>query len=144
MIWKNNITVSELNSMFDDNIASFLGIRFSDVTENSLSATMPVDERTKQPYGILHGGASVVLAESLGSIASNLIIGEGDFVGVGLEINANHIRPVKEGVVKGVCTPIHLGSKTHVWDIRIYDGLGKLNCISRLTVAIVPKAGNLS
>lgn len=139
MIWKIKPTVEELNTKFDRNIASFLGIRFSEITDNSLSATMPVDERTRQPYGILHGGASVVLAESLGSIASNLVIDSEKHVGVGLEVNANHIRPVKDGVVKGVCTPIHIGSKTHVWDIRLYDKNGRMNCISRLTVAIVPK-----
>ena len=139
MIWLNKPTVSELNARFDKNIASLLGIRFVDITDDTLSATMPVDERTHQPYGILHGGASVVLAESLGSIASNLIIDSEKFVGVGLEVNANHLRPVKDGLVTGICSPIHLGAKTHVWEIKIYDKRGKMNCISRLTVAIVPK-----
>lgn len=139
MIWKEAISVDELNALFVQNMVVGLGIRFTEITADSLSATMPVDERTRQPFGILHGGASVVLAESLGSIASNLVIGPGDYVGVGLEVNANHIRPVKDGHVTGVCSPIHLGSKTHVWDIRIFDKRGKLNCISRLTVAIVPK-----
>jgi len=139
MIWKEAISVDELNALFVQNMVVGLGIRFTEISADSLSATMPVDERTRQPFGILHGGASVVLAESLGSIASNLVIGPGDYVGVGLEVNANHIRPVKDGHVTGVCSPIHLGSKTHVWDIRIFDKRGKLNCISRLTVAIVPK-----
>ncbi len=140
MIWKNPITVEELNSMFVQNMVVGLGIRFTEITDDSLSATMPVDERTRQPFGILHGGASVVLAESLGSIASNLVIGlRSDYVGVGLEVNANHIRPVKDGEVIGLCKPIHLGSKTHVWEIKIYDKRGKMNCISRLTVAVVPK-----
>ena len=139
MIWKESITVDELNAMFVQNMVVALGIRFTEITADSLSATMPVDERTRQPFGILHGGASVVLAESLGSIASNLVIGRGDYVGVGLEVNANHIRPVKDRYVTVVCKPIHLGGKTHVWEIRIYDKRGKLNCISRLTVAIVPK-----
>ena len=139
MIWKEPITVEELNALFVQNMVVALGIRFSEITDDSLSATMPVDERTRQPFGILHGGASVVLAESLGSIASNLVIGRGDYVGVGLEVNANHIRPVKDGEVTGVCKPIHLGSKTHVWEIKLYDKRGKLHCISRLTVAIVPK-----
>lgn len=139
MIWQAKPTLSELNVRFDKNIASLLGICFTDITDDTLSATMPVDERTHQPYGILHGGASVVLAESLGSIASNLIIDSEKFVGVGLEVNANHLRPVKDGLVTGVCSPIHLGSKTHVWEIKIYDKRGKMNCISRLTVAIVPK-----
>lgn len=100
---------------------------------------MPVDERTHQPYGILHGGASVVLAESLGSVASNMIIDNAKYIGVGLEINANHLRPVSSGVVTGKCTPIHIGAKTHVWDIRVTNEKGKLVCVSRLTVAIVPK-----
>lgn len=139
MIWKEPITVEELNALFVQNMVVALGIRFSEITDDSLSATMPVDERTRQPLGILHGGASVVLAESLGSIASNLVIGRGDYVGVGLEVNANHIRPVKDGEVTGVCKPIHLGNKTHVWEIKLYDKRGKLHCISRLTVAIVPK-----
>lgn len=139
MIWKESVSVDELNAMFVQNMVVGLGIRFTEISADSLSATMPVDERTRQPFGILHGGASVVLAESLGSIASNLVIGLGDYVGVGLEVNANHIRPVKDGHVTGVCTPIHLGHKTHVWDIKIHDKRGKLSCISRLTVAIVPK-----
>ena len=100
---------------------------------------MPVDARTHQPVGILHGGASVVLAESLGSIASHLIIDTSKYMAVGLEINANHLRPVTSGFVTGTCMPIHIGSKTHVWDIRIVNERGKLVCISRLTVAIVVK-----
>ncbi len=140
MIWKEAVSVDELNAMFVQNMVVGLGIRFTEISADSLSATMPVDERTRQPFGILHGGASVVLAESLGSIASNLVIGLGDYVGVGLEVNANHIRPVKDGYVTGVCSPIHLGRKTHVWDIRIFDKRSKLSCVSRLTVAIVPKS----
>jgi 1,4-dihydroxy-2-naphthoyl-CoA hydrolase len=100
---------------------------------------MLVNEKTHQPYGILHGGASVVLAESLGSVASNMVINSDKYIGVGLEVNANHLRPVKSGFVTGICTPIHIGGKTHVWDIKLYDDRGKMNCISRLTVAIIPK-----
>ena len=100
---------------------------------------MPVDERTFQPYGILHGGASVVLAESLGSVASNMIIDSEKQIGVGLEVNANHLRPVKSGFVSGICKPIHIGGKTHVWDIKLYDERGKMSCISRLTVAIIAR-----
>lgn len=139
MLWKQKPTIEQLNSRFDNNIGKFIGIEFVEITDDSLSAIMPVDERTRQPYGILHGGASVVLAETLGSIASNLIIDSESFVGVGLEVNANHLRPVGSGHVKGVCTPIHIGRTTHVWDIKIYEKHGKLSCISRLTVAIVPK-----
>ena len=98
-----------------------------------------MNEKTHQPYGILHGGASVVLAETLGSVASNLIVNSEKYIAVGLEVNANHLRPVKSGFVKGICKPIHIGGKTHVWDIRLYDDRGKMNCISRLTVAIVPR-----
>lgn len=139
MLWREKPGIDQLNNRFDNNIGKLIGIEFVEITDDSLSATMPVDDRIKQPYGILHGGASVVLAETLGSIASNLIIDSENFIGVGLEVNANHLRPVGSGHVKGVCTPIHIGRTTHVWDIKIYEKHGKLNCISRLTVAIVPK-----
>lgn len=138
MIWKNKPDLARLNE-FPRGLAHLIGIEFTAFDDESLTATMPVDTRTHQPYGILHGGASVVLAESLGSVASNLIIDTEQFIGVGLEVNANHLRPVKSGHVTGVCRPIHLGSKTHVWDIRIHNEAGKPVCISRLTVAIVRK-----
>ncbi len=139
MLWRNKPSIEELNSSFAPNIGSFLGIEFVEITDDSLVATLPVNEKTKQPFGLLHGGASVVLAETLGSIASNLVIDSDKFMGVGLEVNANHLRPVSSGIVKGVCTPVHIGKSTHVWDIKIYEKHGKINCISRLTVAIVPK-----
>lgn len=120
-------------------MVTLLDIKFSEITADSISATMPVDHRTKQPFGILHGGASVVLAETVGSIASFLVIGEGKEVPVGLEINANHLRSVSDGLVTAKCTPIHIGRKTHVWDIKISNDQGKLVCISRLTIAIVEK-----
>ena len=104
-----------------------------------MKATMPVDHRTKQPYGLLHGGASVALAETLGSVASWLVINPEFFIGVGMEVNANHLRSVKEGIVTGICTPIHIQGKTHVWDIKIYDDKEQLCCVSRMTVAILPK-----
>lgn len=138
MIWNKMVTVEALNKS-SKNMVSFLDIKFSEITEESISATMPVDTRTQQPFGILHGGASVVLAETVGSVASHLVIGEGDFLPVGLEINANHLRPVFEGLVTAKCTPIHLGKKSHVWDIRLTNSEGKAVCVSRLTVAIVPK-----
>jgi len=138
MIWKEPIDLDALNKM-PRNLATLMGIEFSAWEDNSLSATMPVDERTHQPYGILHGGASVVLAESLGSVASNMIVDTEKYIGVGLEINANHLRPVSSGVVTARCTPIHIGAKTHVWDIKIVNEKGKMVCISRLTVAIVPR-----
>ncbi|MES2649926.1 MAG: hotdog fold thioesterase [Bacteroidota bacterium] len=116
-----------------------LGIQLMELGDNFIKGTMPVDHRTKQPYGLLHGGASATLAETLGSFASALVIDTGKFICVGLEINANHIRSARSGVVTGTCTSIHLGSSTHVWDIKIHDEQSRLVCISRLTVAILPK-----
>jgi 1,4-dihydroxy-2-naphthoyl-CoA hydrolase len=138
MLWRSPIDLAVLNAM-PPNIAQLIGIEFTAWDEESLSARMPVDQRTHQPFGILHGGASVVLAESLGSIASNLIIDSSKYIGVGLEVNANHLRPVKSGWVTGTCRAIHIGAKTHVWDIRIVNEAGKPVCVGRLTVAIVPK-----
>ena len=139
MIWSREYTVDELNGRPKGHIGDLLGIEFTEIGPDSISARMPVNEKTHQPYGILHGGASVVLAESLGSVASNMVINSDKYIGVGLEVNANHLRPVKSGFVTGICTPIHIGGKTHVWDIRLYDDRGKMNSISRLTVAIIPK-----
>jgi 1,4-dihydroxy-2-naphthoyl-CoA hydrolase len=141
MIWKKESTVEELNSRFKHDLGSLLEIEFVEIGEDYLAARMPVTERVHQPAGILHlhGGASVVLAETLGSVASGLLIDSKKHMAVGLEINANHLRPVTKGFVKGVCKPVHIGGKTHVWDIRLYDDRGKMNCISRLTVAIVPR-----
>jgi 1,4-dihydroxy-2-naphthoyl-CoA hydrolase len=139
MIWSREYTVDELNGRPKGHIGDLLGIEFTKIGPDSISARMPVNEKTHQPYGILHGGASVVLAESLGSVASNMVINSDKYMGVGLEVNANHLRPVKSGFVTGICTPIHIGGKTHVWDIKLYDDRGKMNCISRLTVAIIPK-----
>jgi 1,4-dihydroxy-2-naphthoyl-CoA hydrolase len=103
-----------------------LGIKFTEVGEDFLKATMPVDERTRQPYGLLHGGASIALAETLGSIGSALVIDTKLYNCVGLEVNANHIRSASEGLVTGIASPIHLGNSTHVWDIKIYDAKEKL------------------
>jgi 1,4-dihydroxy-2-naphthoyl-CoA hydrolase len=139
MIWSRDYTVEELNGRPKGHIGDLIGIEFTEITNDSISARMPVNEKTHQPYGILHGGASVVLAESLGSVASNMIIDSNKYIGVGLEVNANHLRPVKSGFVTGICKSIHIGGKTHVWDIRLYDDRGKMNCVSRLTVAIIPK-----
>jgi len=138
-MWFKNFTVEELNSRPKNHIGALLGIEFTQIGENFIEGTMPVDERTHQPAGILHGGASVVLAETLGSIASYMIIDPEKYVAVGLEVNANHLRPVKTGLVKGVCTPIHIGAKTHIWDIKLYNNRGKMSCISRLTVAVINK-----
>ncbi len=118
-----------------------IGLSLTELGVDFLKATMPVDHRTKQPYGLLHGGASCVLAETLGSVASALVVNPEKFICVGIEINANHIRSAKEGLVTGNCTPIHLGASTHVWDIRINDEKNRLICVSRLTVAILKRAG---
>lgn len=139
MIWFSNFTPEILNDRPKNHMGAFLDIQFTEITEDTLSATMPVDERTHQPAGILHGGASVVLAETLGSIASYMVIDPDKYQAVGLEINANHLRPVKSGLVTGICKPLHIGAKTHVWEIKIYNDKGKMNCVSRLTVAVLNK-----
>ncbi len=139
-IWfKQDITLDQLDQLNKNNLAEHLGMLFTEIGENYLKATMPVDHRTQQPYGLLHGGASVALAETLGSVGSALIIDLDKFICVGIEINANHVRGVKSGIVTGIATPIHIGSSTHVWDIKIYDDQEKLVCISRLTVSILHK-----
>ena len=116
-----------------------LGIEFLELGEKFISAKMPVDHRTHQPMGLLHGGASIALAETLGSVASSIIIDMDKFACVGLEINANHIKSARSGFVIGKATPIHLGKKTHVWDIKIRNEDDELICISRLTVAVIEK-----
>ena len=112
---------------------------FTTITDTSLEATMPVTNKTRQPYGILHGGASVALAETVGSYASTLVVDREKSMVVGMEINANHIKPVLAGYVRAVCSPIHLGKSSHVWDIRIYNDAEALTCVSRLTVAIIER-----
>lgn len=131
-------TLDLLNSMSAGTIAEHIGIVFTEIGEDYIVARMPVDSRTMQPMKLLHGGASVVLAETLGSVASYLCLPDnGKQKAVGLEINANHIRAVHEGDVFGKVTAVHLGRSTHVWDIRITTAQNKLVCISRLTVAIL-------
>ncbi len=139
-IWfKPAVTAAQLQPLINHTLASHLGIEFTEVGENYIKARMPVDERTRQPFGLLHGGASVTLAETLGSIASAMVIDLEQFSCVGLEINANHIRGVKENYVYGTATPLHVGGSTHVWEIKIVDSREKLVCVSRLTVAILKK-----
>ena len=137
-IWRETPDLQRINSLQKNTIAEVLDIRFESFTDDSVSASMPVDSRTHQPYGLLHGGASVVLAESLGSMASALCIDTSRFYCVGLEVNANHLRGLRRGRVSAVARPVHLGRTTHVWDIRLSGDDGKTSCISRLTVAIVP------
>ena len=119
-------------------LAGHIGIQIVELSRERVVATMPVDNRTRQPYGLLHGGASVALAETVASIASIINIDQQHFRAVGLEINANHIRAKTEGIVRGTATPIHVGRSTHVWNIQIVDEDERLVCISRCTVAIVP------
>ena len=136
MIWKNKPT-TELKNMFPNkSMGDFLGIEFLEIGDDYIKAKMPVNERTHQPFGLLHGGASCVLAESLGSVASTLCIDMATQMAVGVEINANHLRSVKTGFVYGTVKPIHVGRAIHVWNIEIVNELGKLVCVSRLTCAV--------
>jgi 1,4-dihydroxy-2-naphthoyl-CoA hydrolase len=135
---KSALNLESLIELNKNSIVGHIGIEFLEATDEYVTARMPVDERTHQPFGILHGGASVVLAESLGSVASVLRLADPTTQqAVGLEINANHIRSVRSGWVYGKCTPIHIGRSTHVWDIRITDEQERLVCISRLTIAVI-------
>lgn len=136
MIWKRQSTLEQLNTMGDGNMVGLLDIRFEALTDDAIEATMPVDSRTHQPFGLLHGGASVVLAETLGSVADYLC-SEGEQKVVGLEVNANHIRSVRSGRVRGVCRALHVGSRHQVWQIDITDEQGRLCCSSRLTTAVI-------
>jgi 1,4-dihydroxy-2-naphthoyl-CoA hydrolase len=140
MIWFNkNITLDDLSGIRANTMADFLGLEWVEIGDDFLKMSMPVNNTTRQPYGFLHGGASCALAETVGSVASSLVIDTMKFYCVGLEINANHLRSVSEGIVTAIAKPLHLGRSTHVWDIKIYDDKEKLFCVSRLTVAIVPK-----
>ncbi len=140
-IWRSLKTLDEINASVGT-LISHLGIKFTEIGPDFLRGTMPVDERTKQPYGLLHGGASVALAETLGSTASGMSV-DAEHQCVGQEINANHVRAVRGGQVMGTARAAHIGGRTHVWMIDIVDEAGKLVCISRLTVAVI-KRGALS
>lgn len=137
-IWHKKIDIDELNASSKNTLVEHLGIRYTEFDDNSLSATMPVDARTHQPFGMLHGGASVVLAETLGSVAANMCVDEGLYC-VGLDINANHIRPMHTGTVTGKTTPLHTGMTTQVWQIELKDERGRLICTSRITMAVLGK-----
>jgi len=136
-IWFKPYTLTDFQWMQKDNMCENLGIEITELTDDSIRGRMPVDNRTVQPMKILHGGASVALAETLGSVGSNLIVDNSKYVCVGLDINANHLRPGTSGFVYGEAKPIHIGKKTHVWAIEIKDEKGKLICVSRLTMAVV-------
>lgn len=140
MIWhKKDLKVEDIVSLGKNSMGDHIGIELTELGDDFIKARMPVDHRTKQPYGLLHGGASAVLAETLGSIGSALVVDHSKFYCVGIEINANHIRSAKEGFVTGVTTPLHLGRQIHVWEIKIYNEEEKLVCVSRLTVAVMPR-----
>lgn len=138
-IWFKDYTLEAINGIFQKFMTGYLHIQATEIRDDVLIASMPITNKVKQPYGILHGGASVVLAESVGSIASNLIIDPDHLVGVGMEINANHIKSVAEGILYAHCSPLHIGRKSHVWDIQIKNEDDVLICVSRLTVAIIEK-----
>lgn len=135
--WPDDIALPQLNARSEGTLMQALGITFTELGEGFLRATMPVDARTHQPYGLLHGGASVALAETLGSSAGMLMAG-GNAV-VGLEINANHLRAVRSGTVTGTARPLHLGRSTQVWEIHIEDDAGRPVCVSRITLAVLPQ-----
>jgi 1,4-dihydroxy-2-naphthoyl-CoA hydrolase len=131
------VSLDMLNQMSKNTMVEHLGIIYTDVGKDSVSAKMPVDHRTHQPHGILHGGASVALAETLGSVAANLSVDQEKYYCVGLEINSNHIRSMRDGWVYGKATPIHIGKSTHVWEIRINNDQQLLVNITRLTMAVL-------
>lgn len=137
-MFRADVTLDQLNAMSRDTAIEALGIVFTEVGPDFLRAIMPVDARTLQPYGLLHGGASALLAETLGSTAGGLCAPDGCGV-VGIEINANHLRGVRSGTVTGTARPLHVGRSTQVWDIRIEDEAGRPVCVSRLTLAVVAR-----
>lgn len=139
-IWHQEPNLQLLNSLNKNTLGGNLGMEFIEIGSDYLVATMPVDERTKQPFGLLHGGANVALAETLGSVASLLVVNQEVFIGVGLEINANHIKAVMQGKVKGICKPLNISGKNHIWDIKIYNEADELTCVSRFTCTIIPKS----
>lgn len=139
MIWKTAITLNDLNNRSLNTAASHLGIVFSEIGDDFLAATMPVSNHTMQPLGLLHGGISVALAETVGSSAANYCIDQEKYYCVGLDINANHMKSAKTGIVTAVAKPLHLGRSTQVWEIKIVNDNQMLVCISRLTIAVITK-----
>ncbi|MCA0365263.1 MAG: hotdog fold thioesterase [Bacteroidetes bacterium] len=137
-MFNKSISLQNLNDFGVNNMAGFLGIEFTEIGDGFLRGKMPVTDKTRQPFGILHGGASVVFAETLGSVASFLCLENPEKQkAVGLEINANHIRPISEGWVFGIVKPVHLGKKTHIWEIKIVDSNDKPVCVSRITIMVI-------
>jgi 1,4-dihydroxy-2-naphthoyl-CoA hydrolase len=142
-IWFRPLTLEDAQRTFGrgGDLAHHLGIELTEVGADYLRGTMPVDARTRQPFGLLHGGASVALAETLGSMAANFCIDTSKVYCVGQEINANHVRSARSGRVTGTARPVHLGSRSHVWDIRLEDEAGRLTCVSRLTMSVIEAPG---
>jgi 1,4-dihydroxy-2-naphthoyl-CoA hydrolase len=138
-IWKTIVTLEQLQASVRNTLSEHLGIRYTEIGSDYLRATMPVDARTHQPAGVLHGGASLALAESIGSVGANLCIDRQTHVCVGQEINANHLRPVAAGLVTATARPYHVGTRSQVWHIEIADEKGKLVCVSRLTMAVLSR-----
>lgn len=136
-IWKKTPTLAELQRMHADTAEGHLGIEFNGIGDDWLSARMPVDRRTVQPFRILHGGASVLLAEAVGSCAANFCVDQKEFFCVGLDINANHVRAMRSGWVTGTARPLHIGRSTHVWEVKITNDDGDLVCVSRLTMSVL-------
>jgi len=139
-IWHTKPTLEALQQQAAGTLIEHLGIEFVEVGDDYLRARLPVDARTVQPFGILHGGASVALAETLGSAAANWCVDYAEKMCVGLDINANHVRAARSGVVIGTARPVHVGASTHVWEIRIEDERARLVCIARLTMAVLKRS----
>ena len=138
-IWKQKLNTTDLNNQRKNTLAETIAIAFEEIGENYLKASMPVSPVVHQPYGLLHGGASAALAETVGSVASWMCIDPQKQICVGMEINCNNIKSKKNGMVTAVARPLHIGAASHVWDIRIEDENNKLICVSRLTVAVLKK-----
>lgn len=134
-----SVTVEILNKMGRGTMLEHIGIEFTEIGEDYIKAKMPVDHRTHQPYGLLHGGASLTLAETLGSVAAHVAVNNPDYYTVGQEINANHLGSVRSGFIYGITKPVHIGKRSHVWSIEITNEEGKLICISRITIAVIEK-----
>lgn len=141
-IWFAEPTLDGITDMGSDTLVDHLGIEYTEIGDDFIVAKMPVDQRTRQPFGLLHGGASVALAETLGSIAANLCVDPATKICVGLEINANHVRSVREGYVWGTVKPLHIGGRTQIWQTEIRDTQERLVCVSRLTVAVLDRAAS--
>lgn len=138
-IWRSLRTVAELNGNREGTLIENLGILFTEIGADFVRGTMPVDTRTVQPYGLLHGGASVALAETLGSMGASMCVDAAEFQVVGQEINANHVRAARGGLVTGTARAVHIGGRTHVWTIDIVNEAQKLVCISRITMAVIKR-----